>query len=176
MKINAQSPIEVIVFDLDDTLLDTSSLLIPVADTPEFEKRIAQKLPLMPGALENLRELAEKYELFLLTQGNVSFQRQKIRSLGIENHFRECLVFQPQKDTTKGVYFQRILEITGLPPGHHLSIGNRLSTDIREAKRLGYQTCHFAHGEHLDEHPLFPEDEPDFTVRHHGELRRVCEL
>ena len=55
--------IQLIVFDLDDTLLDTWRLLIPIARTQAFEDRIKQELPLMPGALENLKALSGKYKL-----------------------------------------------------------------------------------------------------------------
>lgn len=168
--------IEVIVFDLDDTLLDTSALLLPIANSVAFEERIRQPLPLLDGAAKNLEKLRQKYRLFLLTQGRVHFQRQKIESLGISHFFEDCLVFQPSDSENKAVFFRRIQVRTGKPAAHHLSIGNRRSTDIREAKRCGYQTCLFAHGEHLDELVTCPEDQPDFTISHHHELISTCRL
>lgn len=168
--------IEVIVFDLDDTLLDTSALLIPIAGTAAFETRIQAPLPLMPGAADNLAKLRQKYELYLLTQGHVPFQRQKIQSLGIEAFFRECFVFDPKQNLTKGHFFRKILQQTQKPPHHHLSIGNRRSTDLREAKLCGYQTCFFAHGEHVNDDVQVPEDRADFTVTNHSELLAQCQI
>lgn len=168
--------IEVIVFDLDDTLLDTSALLIPIAGTPAFESRIRQKLPPIPGAVENLEKLRQKHRLFLVTQGRVEFQRQKIESLGIARYFEECFVFEPGPGHSKGTYFAQILSRTGAPASHHLSVGNRRATDLREAKKLGYQTCFFAHGEHVHDPVEVPEDLPDFEIRRHEELIPVCRL
>lgn len=168
--------IEVIVFDLDDTLLDTSAILIPIAGTAAFETRIAQALPPMPGAFENLEKLRQKYELYLLTQGRVHFQRQKIASLGVERYFRDIFVFEPGPGYSKGRYFQQLLQTTKKPASHHLSIGNRRSTDLREAKLLGYQTCFFAHGEHVNDPPQVDADIPDFTAHNHAELITACSL
>ncbi|MBX3016608.1 MAG: HAD hydrolase-like protein [Bdellovibrionaceae bacterium] len=168
--------IEVIVFDLDDTLLDTSKLLIPIAGTPAFEARIRESLPPMPGAVKNLEMLQTKYELYLVTQGRVEFQRQKIASLGVASYFRECFVFEPGPGHSKGRYFAEILKRSGRPASHHLSVGNRRATDLREAKELGYQTCFFAHGEHVHDPVEKPEDIPDFEIRRHEELIPVCRL
>lgn len=168
--------IEVIVFDLDDTLLDTSAILIPIAGTPAFESRIREPLPPMPGAVANLEKLRQKYELYLVTQGRVEFQRQKIASLGIGGYFRECFVFAPGPGHSKGRYFAEILRRTGKPPAHHLSVGNRRATDLREAKALGYQTCFFAHGEHVHDPVENPGDIPDFEIRRHEELIPACRL
>lgn len=168
--------IEVIVFDLDDTLLDTSELLVPIAGTLAFERRIQQTLPMMKDAEENLRYLQDKYTLYLLTQGRVLFQRQKIASLGIEKYFQDCLVFEPTEILNKGHFFRALLQRSTIPAANHLSIGNRRRTDIREAKRAGYKTCFFAHGEHLSEVPEVPEDLSDFEVSNHQQLRNVCRL
>lgn len=167
---------KVLVFDLDDTLLDTSALLIPIADSPAFLERIQRPLPLMEGAKDNLERLRHNYRLFLLTQGDVSFQRQKIASLGIESYFESCFICDSKRKESKGGYFAKILQITQVPPEQHLSIGNRRSTDLREAKQHGYQTCFFSHGEHVNEKPEHPGDLPDFSITHHSELISTCHL
>ena len=101
-------PIKLIVFDLDDTLLDTTTLLIPIAKTPAFEKRIREPLPLLPGALENLIRLEAKYQLVLLTQGRLDAQQAKIKSTGIESFFNVCYIADPKNSETKADYFLRI--------------------------------------------------------------------
>lgn len=168
--------IKLIVFDLDDTLLDTTQLLIPIARTPAFEERIRQPLPLMPGALENLEYLKDKYILTLLTQGRLDAQMQKVKSLGIGHFFQEQFFADPTRGDHKGLYFERIIRHFSIHPSEGLSIGNRRSTDIREAKKVGMQTCHFAYGEHLDEPQTCPEDIADFDVHSHRELIQVCRL
>lgn len=168
--------IKALIWDLDDTLLDTTQLLIPIARTPAFEKRIREPLPLLAGAGENLSLLSAKYLCFLLTYGRVEAQKQKLESLGIRSHFKACYFADPAQNDTKGLYFERIPREWGLHPSEVLSIGNRRSTDVGEAKEKGLRTCLFLYGEHQDEPVRRPEDRPDFEVRHHHELITVCRL
>lgn len=168
--------IKLIVFDLDDTLLDTTRLLIPIAKTPQFEERITQPLPLMDGAKANLDYLKDRYDLALLTQGRPDAQKKKVLSLGIENYFKAKYFADPSANETKAQYFQKILDEHKLPPASIISIGNRRYTDIREAKKLGMMTCLFHYGEHADEQVSQKEDIPDFTVINHKELINKCHL
>lgn len=168
--------IRLIVFDLDDTLLDTTGLLIPIAKTPAFEHRIRQPLPLMDGAQENLDYLSQKYDLVILTQGRLDAQKQKIESLGIGRYFKKQYIADPSKNETKGDWFRHIQKEWDLQGDEILSIGNRRTTDIREAKKVGARTCLFKYGEHQTERIEVPEDEPDFEVSHHRELIQACRL
>lgn len=164
-----------LVFDLDDTLLDTTRLLIPIARTPAFYKRIQEPLPLMQGALENLQRLKENYRLILLTQGHVESQNHKVNSTGIRGFFSEVWIVDPTTPDTKHTYFSRLAE--SLPKTEQfLSIGNRLSTDIREAKRVGGLTCWFRYGEHQNEAIESALDEADFQVETHAQLIQICRL
>lgn len=169
--------INLIVFDLDDTLLDTSALLIPIANTAQFDFAIREPLPLMEYAKENLDYLKSKnYRLVLLTQGNTEVQTQKIHSLKIADFFDRIYIAKTDQKETKAKYFAQILKDFKQMPVNCLSIGNRRSVDIRESKRLGYQTCYFHHGEHRLEAIELDLDAADFTVTHHSELLRVCGL
>jgi putative hydrolase of the HAD superfamily len=167
---------KLIVFDLDDTLLDTTQLLIPIARTQAFEDRIREPLPLMPGALENLQYLKDRYLLILLTQGRIDAQMQKVKSLGIGDFFKAQFFADPTQSKPKGFFFRQILDDFKIPAHQSISIGNRRSTDIREAKKMGYQTCLFLYGEHQHETVEVPEDTPDFEVESHKELISVCRL
>jgi putative hydrolase of the HAD superfamily len=168
--------IELIVFDLDDTLLDTSEILIPIAHTQAFEDRIRQPLPLIPGARENLEYLKDRYQLALLTQGRLDAQMQKVKSLGIGHYFKEQYFADPNQQRPKSVLFAEIIKDFKLHPLSVLSIGNRRSTDIREAKKVGARTCLFRYGEHQNEEAEVPEDIPDYEIHSHKELISTCQL
>ena len=165
-----------IAFDLDDTLLDTSRILIPVAGTPEFESLIGKPLPLMPGAKDNLESLKNKYRLFLVTQGDQKVQNQKIASLGIESYFREIYVAKAVPADAKRECFSKIFSTHHLLPQQMLAIGNRRSSEIRQAKKLGAWTCLMHHGEHINEPIEEPEDIPDFEIFNHQQLIKICQL
>lgn len=221
-----------IAFDLDDTLLDTSGLLVPMAARRACEAMIAaglrcemdeclrmrhdlassfshteiftqilnrygtnqqgkaihdaleefynpqvpETLPLLPGSLENLEKLKLRYNLFLVTMGSHETQVKKIKALGIEGHFKKIYILNGFIGEKKDSAFKHILDSEGHHPQELLSIGNRLSSEIRDGKRLGATTCYFAYGEHIGEKPQFPEDHPDFTVSHHKDLISTCGL
>ena len=223
---------KVIAFDLDDTLLDTSGLLVPQAaeracqamldaglqctleeclndrasmanelSHKEIFAQIAAKygaaqptlavedalkefynpqvpaqLPLLPGALENLHILKSRYDLFLVTMGSRPAQEQKIRALGISSFFSDIFILDSFKGERKESAFRTIIERQKIQPYELLSIGNRLSSEIRDGKRAGGQTCYFAYGEHVGEHPTVPEDQPDVTIFSHKELITACAL
>lgn len=168
--------IKALIFDLDDTLLDTTGLLIPIARTPAFEKRIREPLPLLPGALENLEYLSNRYLLLLLTYGRLDAQNLKVDSLGIRSFFKQLYFANPEGQEKKSDYFKVIPSQFSLEAHQVMSIGNRRTTDIGEAKIHGLKTCHFAYGEHQDEQAKFDYEIPDFTVTHHSELINKCQL
>ncbi|MDG0815320.1 HAD family hydrolase [Bdellovibrio svalbardensis] len=221
-----------IVFDLDDTLLDTSGLLVPMAslracqamvnaglsctleecmkmrhnlaaeyshteiftqianhygmhtkgkavhDALEqfYNPDIPAVLPLMTGATENLLHLHERYNLYLVTMGSFEAQAEKIRALQIEKFFKKIYVLNGFIGERKEIAFTEILKVEGHHAKELLSIGNRLSSEIRDAKRVGSDTCYFAHGEHVGEKAQYPEDHPDFTIYHHRDLITTCGL
>lgn len=221
-----------LVFDLDDTLLDTSGLLVPMAslracqaminaglqctledcmkmrhalaseyshteiftqianhygtntkgkavhDALEefYNPEIPMVLPLMAGATENLLHLKEQYTLYLVTMGSFEAQVDKIRALQIDKFFKKIYVLNGFIGEKKEIAFKDILNNEGHQPHELLSIGNRLSSEIRDAKRLGSDTCYFAHGEHIGEKAQYPEDHPDFTIFHHKDLITTCGL
>ncbi len=165
-----------IVFDLDDTLLDTTHLLLPIAKTPAFADKINQPLPLMDGARENLEYLGGKYSLYLLTFGDPKIQESKVRSMGIEKYFFQVFFADPSKSESKFQYFKKIKLSLKLTDAEFLSIGNRRSTDIRDAKKNGGLTCLFKYGEHSFDAIQQPEDHPDFEITHHQQLISKCQL
>lgn len=221
-----------IAFDLDDTLLDTSNLLVPQASLRACEKMLAaglrctldeclamrqnlaadlshteiftrianhfgtnapgraihdaleefynpqvpETLPLLPEALENLQNLSERYNLYLVTMGSYESQVRKIKALNIEKHFKKIYILNGFIGEKKDSAFLDILRATKHYPHELLSVGNRLSSEIRDGKRVGADTCYFAYGEHVGEKPMYPEDHPDFTIYTHKELISKCGL
>lgn len=221
-----------IAFDLDDTLLDTSGLLVPMAAQKSCEAMLAaglrcqleeclqmrrelaaelshteiftqivnhfgtnQKgkaihdalekfynpefpdvLPLMTGAEENLQRLSKNYTLFLVTMGSPEAQNRKIKALNIEKYFSKVYILNGFIGERKESAFLDIVKNMNHKPQELLSIGNRLSSEIRDGKKVGADTCYFAYGEHVGETPRVPEDHPDFTINQHKDLIPACGL
>ena len=231
------SKIKAIAFDLDDTLIDTSGLLVPqaskksckemlahglqcdlesclsdrarmapthshkeifkiIANTyspKEFseEKRqtIAQvgiehfynpeiptQIPLMNGASEVLQELSSRYALYVVTSGSPETQKKKLWATGAQNAFKRHYFVDGFKGEIKQKAFEDILHREKIQPHELLSIGNRLSQEIRQAKKIGAMTCYFEYGEHVGEPRLSPHDHPDYTIHTFSEFIPTCKL
>lgn len=226
---------EHLVFDLDDTLLDTYRCLIPPATRESFEamirvgldadlatclkerenfihshsrqslyqhlihrfgvrtgadpaqiadagydafhnRSVEPDIELLPGALEVLRALKPHYSLHLVTAGHCPTQNEKIRILNISHFFASVTCVDPKKNESKQNAFLRIMTQTGTPPERHLSIGNRLDTDIAEAKRVGWRTCWLKYGEYAHMQPLDELELADFEITGLTELIAKCQL
>jgi len=161
---------ECIVFDLDDTLLNTSELLIPIKDKEQYLKFIKSHLPLMLGALDNLRYLKSKYELILLTNGDEKIQKQKIESLSIKNFFSQTIICPSSDYKSKTDFFKQLVH------KNFISIGNRITTDLAPAKLYGGWTCLFSHGEHEKENQIQAQVVVDYTIKSHLDLIDECLL
>ena len=224
--------IKAIALDLDDTLIDTSHLLVPIASHAAFSamlahgleanfedfdrerrsgaltmshqkifKVIAKKfcrnqidevanagieafynppipneLALLDGALQNLKILTKKYPLFLVTSGSVPTQKRKIQATGASKFFQKIYTLDGFRRERKRLAFEDILKTLLLKPAELISIGNRLSQEIHDAKELGCQTCYFKYGEHVGEVARNDFEIPDFEVKSHRELISACQL
>lgn len=224
--------IKAVAFDLDDTLLDTSGLLVPSAaekaclammalgtsctleectrlrkelsrifshpeifgiilDTYEGAERalalqsairefyspeVPASLPLIEGGLPILEQLQKKYPLYLVTMGMREAQLRKVAALGIEKYFRKIYILDTFRGERKLRAFQEIIDKEQIQPHELLSVGNRLSAEIRDGKIAGATTCYFPYGEHVGETPEVPEDQPDFTIHQLSDLVKTCQL
>ena len=221
-----------IAFDLDDTLLDTTGLLVPQASQEAFQilidaglsldlksceelrlslirtishkdvfkklanehgnsttqaavelankafyhPRLPEKLDLLPGALENLNFLSKKYNLYLVTAGFQDAQAAKVKSLGIAHYFKKVFVVNSMISEKKYTAFKMILDDENIKPEELLCIGNSLSSEIKDARRIGAWACYFEFGEDRGAVPTEPEFQPHFHVKSHKELLAACQL
>jgi len=220
-----------VTFDLDDTLLDTSGGLIPIAarramevivrekttDLSEREAMIealmlkrseilrqepradiwkrlagdnfalgeeARQVFLRPpldnvpatavrftdGAIELLKWTKANSTIHLVTSGDPVIQTGKINRLGIGDFFESIQIVEarPSPPNGKGPKYEAFLKTrekySDVPARSFLSIGNRVDTDLGEAKLLDWRTVWIRHGEHSHLAPAKPSEIPDFEV------------
>lgn len=225
------SKIKAIAFDLDDTLLDTTNLIVPKAATNAclqlinagltlsldkcmklreelaksmshkeifphiahqfgieseiaiqsaidcfYKPEIPENLIPFPDALRNILRLKSKYAIYLVTSGDFSTQTKKINSMKITDIFKKVFIVDSLRNQKKSNAFIEIIENERITPIELLSFGNRLSSEIRDAKKIGATTCYFAYGEHFGETPQMPEDHPDYTIFEHKDFISTCKL
>ena len=97
----------------------------------------------LPGAKEALEQLAEKYQLYLASNGTAKVQAGRLESANISHLFRDIFISQdigfnkPDKE-----YFTRCFaRIPDFDPAQTMIVGDSLTSDIRGGKNAGIATC-----------------------------------
>lgn len=110
----------------------------------EFFAIIPTKSKLMPYAKEALEYLADKYRLFILSNGFRELQSQKMRSAGIYDYFRkivlsdDIMVHKPYPEI-----FHFALSATQSDLRESLMIGDSWEADIVGAKGIGMHQMYY---------------------------------
>jgi len=156
--------------------LETKKHILEESLNAFYSNSLPEKIPLLPGAQENLEKLSQKYGLFLLTAGDRATQKLKITKLGIEKFFRGIEIADEKWKFDKKAVLESWISAKQITPIGSLSIGNRLKDEIRASKALGIYTCHFKYGEHAGESPTDHLEITDYNVQQHSELILTCQL
>ena len=226
---------EHLVFDLDDTLLDTSRQLVPRASQDAckamieagldadlqqclnacenhrasrsrlslfshlvesfgtlshaktedvtqvgykgfYNREVEMDISISEDVLAMLEDLKTRYNLHLVTAGHRPTQESKVRILKIEYLFQTIHYVDPIKNEHKGQAFKKIATQFKAPAASHLSIGNRVDTDIGEARKIGWRGCWVRYGEYAHLQPRDEFERPDFTIDQIQELPKACRL
>lgn len=141
-----------------------------------YNRRVESDIHLFSGAREMLIALHSKYGLHLVTSGARSTQEEKIRLLGISQLFDSVGHVDPSRGQCKRDAFAKIMSETGRSPARYLSVGNRIDSDIAEARELGWKACWVRYGEHVDIEPMSEIEVPDFTVDKVVDVVEKCRL
>jgi FMN phosphatase YigB (HAD superfamily) len=135
-------------------------------------REIKESITLFPDALNVLEYLKGKHELYLVTLGGVTTQKKKVKLLHLEGFFKKIFYVDVEKERTKLKAFGEILASNPLLSAEkHLSVGNRIDSEIRDAKQLGFQTILVVRGEYVNLKPSSPLEEADAKVHSLLELK-----
>ncbi|MBQ5813894.1 MAG: YjjG family noncanonical pyrimidine nucleotidase [Clostridia bacterium] len=110
-----------------------------------FREGLSRSAVLIDGALPLCRLLNEKAELYVVTNGFVDTQAQRIRASGLEGNFRGIFASQEigfQKPDSR--FFDAVFKVIGEDkrPGTVI-LGDSLSSDMKGGKNAGIATCWF---------------------------------
>ncbi len=141
-----------------------------------YDRKVESSITLLPGLRDILHGLRDKYGLHLVTAGHPDTQEEKLRILDLRSLFDTTTIVNTFAQETKGLAFRAIAKRTGSTAPKHLSIGNRLDTDIAPAKILYWTTCWVKHGEYARSAPANDFEKPDHTISSVMELISTCQL
>ena len=130
----------------------------------------------VPGALELLSALKDKYQLFTASNGPYEQQIHRMQISGMDSFFSAHFISEdigaskPSEEFFQEC-FRRINEITGtaIEKEEMLIIGDSLSSDIAGGKKAGIRTCFYnPKGKEIPD-----VLQPDYTVQTLAEIREL---
>ena len=100
----------------------------------------------------------------LITSGIYERQLKKIKVLGLENEFDLVFVHDIEKEPSKYKKFVRAMKTLGLKPRNIVAIGDKISSEVRMANRLGMTSVRILKGRFSKMKPRNELEEPDYAV------------
>lgn len=125
------------------------------------------------GAEALLAELKDKYELYIVSNGNASVQDRRLKSAGIAPCFRDIFISERVGfNKPSAEFFEACFRrIPGFEKDKAIIVGDRLSSDILGGINAGVKTCWFnPKGEAPD-----PDIPADYEIKHLSELPALLE-
>ena len=125
------------------------------------------------GAEELLEALKDKYELYIVSNGNAYVQDRRLKSAGIIPYFKDIFISERVGfNKPSAEFFDACFEhIPGFEKDKAIIVGDRLSSDILGGINAGVKTCWFnPRGDAPD-----PDIPADYEIKHLNELPALLE-
>ena len=156
-------------FELTLRLYDIKEKKLAWRLSDEYLDRSPVQTVLMPGTLETLAYLKEKYHLHIITNGFEEIQHVKIRNSGLAEFFKEIVTSEragAKKPSAKVFHFA--LKMAQSEREHSLMIGDDYEADILGAKAIGLDQVYYNPNQ-LE----IVADEPTFCINSLTELKGI---
>jgi len=156
-------------FHLTFKELKYDNLLMAVKFAEAYIENVPKQNALMPYAKEVLEFLKPNFKLYIITNGFIELQHQKLQNSGIAHLFDDVFISESigfQKPHI--AFFEHILEKTGATKEESLIIGDNMKADIQGAKNIGIASVLY--------NPNNENDlEPDYRIDSLLELKGILE-
>jgi putative hydrolase of the HAD superfamily len=156
-----------------ETAIQITDRRIPAADIEVIlgwgKRMLMEPTELLPGVEEALRELSLRYDLLLITKGDLFDQESKLARSGLAGLFLGVEILSEKNvDSYRGVLKRR-----GIKPEEFVMVGNSLRSDVLPVLGLGARAVHIPY--HVTwHHELVPDESmpPEGWVR----IESIAEL
>lgn len=134
----------------------------------EYVKRGPYRKNLMPGALETLDYLKEKYHLHIITNGFEDVQHIKLGHCGLKPYFKTITTSESSGyRKPQAQMFYHSLESSGAFIEHSIMVGDQLQTDILGAAGIGMDQVF------LNTRASRHSENPTYEIRNLTELKSI---
>jgi putative hydrolase of the HAD superfamily len=142
-----------------ETAIELTDRRIPAADIEVIlgwgKRMLMEPTELLPGVEEALRELSLRYDLVLITKGDLFDQESKLARSGLAGLFLGVEILS-EKDVNS---YRGVLKRRGLKREEFVMVGNSLRSDVLPVLELGARAVHIPyevtwHHEHVPEESM----------------------
>jgi putative hydrolase of the HAD superfamily len=149
-----------------ETAIQLTEGKIPAADIEVIlgwgKRMLMEPTELLPGVEEALRELSLRYDLLLITKGDLFDQESKLARSGLAGLFLGVEILS-EKDPNS---YRGVLKRRGIKPEEFVMVGNSLRSDVLPVLELGARAVHIPY--HVTWHH---EQVPEESLPREGWLR-----
>lgn len=156
-----------------ETAIELTAGRIPASDLEVIlgwgKRMLTQPTELLDQVEETLKQIAGRYDLLLITKGDLFDQESKLARSGLGDLFLGVeIVTEKSVDSYQAIFRRR-----GIAPGEFVMVGNSLRSDVVPVVTLGGQAVHIPY-EVTWHHEHVPDDQlPRQGWRRIG---AICEL
>ena len=141
-----------------ETAIELTKAQISAADLEVIlgwgKRMLMEPTELLPGVEDTLRALSQRYDLLLITKGDLFDQESKLARSGLGDLFLGVEILS-EKDVDM---YQRIFQRRGIQPQDFVMVGNSLRSDVVPVVSLGGHAVHVPY-EVTWQHEHVPEDQ-----------------
>jgi FMN phosphatase YigB (HAD superfamily) len=149
--------LKLVIFDLDDTLFDSTGQL----GSPGNNIENIRLFPGVTGLLEGIR--ARGIRAVVVSTGDPAIQELKVQVLGLRNLLDAVYICASPED--KQTLFERCFREFGVQPQETLVVGDRIDREIQWGKSAGCVTVRVLHGRHSAMISTGENQVGDFTIQ-----------
>src|SRR5437762_9917368 len=141
-----------------ETAIELTAGRIPTSDLEVIlgwgKRMLMEPTKLLDGVEKTLRDLGGRYDLLLITKGDLFDQESKLARSGLGELFLGVeILSEKNEDTYRGVFQRR-----GINAADFVMVGNSLRSDVVPVVSLGGRAVHIPY-EVTWQHEHIPEDE-----------------
>ncbi len=115
----------------------------PAAVAGSYEHNLAIGHYFLPGAEEAVKRLAERYQLYIASNGTGSVQDSRMKSAGLYPYFKKVFISEEIGfNKPSAQFFQACFDqIPDFDPAEAMMVGDSLTSDILGANQAGIAAC-----------------------------------